>query len=179
MFSHCLCVPHSQALTTNSPHANLCANMPHLTWTPCSGQMHHTVPAPVLKAPSPHLPLITCCQWEKEVPVPSPTTAYCERPLSTCQDLTVSLIRAGPWSSFPGRAVTEPGLATVYLPSISSIPAPQKRDYAQKLPERSFRADVTELLLSLSVVVWQSFQRTWSGRGYDSGPGKGRPSCTP
>lgn len=41
----------------------------------------------------------------------------------------------------------EPGLAMGCLHSMLSIPALQKRDYAQKVPERYFRTDVTSLLL--------------------------------
>lgn len=154
--------------------------MPHLTWT-----MPRPVPGPVLTAPSLYLPLIACYQWGRKSqhqapPLPTMTS---ERPLSTCQDLIVNLIRAGPWSSLPGRAGTEPGLAMGCLHSMLSIPALQKRDYAQKVPERDFRTDVTSLLLHVSAVVWQSFQLIWSGQGYDSGPGKGgvgkEPSCTP
>lgn len=77
----------------------------------------------------------------------------------------------------------EPGLAMGCLHSMLSIPALQKRDYTQKVPERGFRTDVISLLLHASAVVWQSFQLIWSGQGYDSGPVKGRagrePSCTP
>lgn len=46
----------------------------------------------------------------------------------------------------------EPGLAMGCLHSMLSIPALQKRDYAQKVPERDFRTDVTSLLLH--VPVW-------------------------